>query len=261
MKFAIVDGVKHTPQKGLKGKCISCGSDMVSKCGDIRIKHWAHKGKKHCDPWWENETEWHRDWKNLFPVEWQEIRCVSENGEIHIADIKRPDGFFIEVQNSPINSLEVDARNNFYKNLIWVINGCRYQLDVESLSFYSNTIKKDGYIEILANTFKICTLWKNRSRHVFVDFCDYNHENMRRVFYLSSSDNVDLLIEMTVVDFVSCAKVPGGLKTIVDKARLYKEKAINEKNLLKEAAREEQKKKLEWEKKHITPFLRYERRK
>ena len=72
MKFALVNGEKAEAQKGLRGICVNCPSEMIAKCGDVKIPHWAHKSKVPCDSWWENETEWHRKWKNLFPREWQE---------------------------------------------------------------------------------------------------------------------------------------------------------------------------------------------
>ena len=50
--------------------------------------HWAHRGSRFCDPWWENETEWHRSWKGQFPVNWQEVVHQAETGEKHIADVK-----------------------------------------------------------------------------------------------------------------------------------------------------------------------------
>ena len=46
------------------------------------------KGRRFCDPWWENETEWHRAWKDQFPADWQEIVHHAEDGEKHIADVK-----------------------------------------------------------------------------------------------------------------------------------------------------------------------------
>ncbi len=60
MKFAHINGYKVEATKGAKGSCPSCGSDLIAKCGEAKINHWAHKGKKSCDPWWENETDWHR---------------------------------------------------------------------------------------------------------------------------------------------------------------------------------------------------------
>ncbi|WDD92819.1 hypothetical protein Bsp3421_002850 [Burkholderia sp. FERM BP-3421] len=75
---------------------------MVAKCGRVKVWHWAHKGKKPCDPWYESETQWHRDWKDKFPREWQEVvDHDAQSGEIHIADVKTPHGLVLEFQHSP----------------------------------------------------------------------------------------------------------------------------------------------------------------
>jgi hypothetical protein len=50
----------------------------------------AHKGRLECDPWYE-ETEWHRSWKDRFPLGWQEqIAYDPVTGEKHIADVRTP---------------------------------------------------------------------------------------------------------------------------------------------------------------------------
>jgi len=92
MKFALVNRNKIEAIKGAKGICPSCGSGLIARCGDVKINHWAHKGTRNCDIWWENETEWHRQWKNQFPKEWQEIVHFDEKGEKHIADVKTKKG-------------------------------------------------------------------------------------------------------------------------------------------------------------------------
>lgn len=90
----------------MRGLCPYCGSEVIAKCGRIKIWHWAHKGMSSCDPWWENETEWHRTWKNHFPLEWQEqIARDPISGETHIADVKTPHGLVIEFQHSSIDPM------------------------------------------------------------------------------------------------------------------------------------------------------------
>ena len=96
---------------------------MIAKCGPRIIHHWAHKGQRDCDPWWENETEWHREWKNLFPVSCREITHIASDGEIHRADIKTPTGIYIEVQHSNMTDAERVSREAFYQNLVWIIDG------------------------------------------------------------------------------------------------------------------------------------------
>lgn len=124
-KFALVNGDRTEAQPGLRGTCAFCQSEMIAKCGPVRIRHWAHKSNASCDHWWENETEWHRIWKNHFPAEWQEIIHKDTTGERHIADIKTDKGFVIEFQHSVIKSSEVQSREVFYKNMAWIVNGTR----------------------------------------------------------------------------------------------------------------------------------------
>ncbi len=73
MKFSLVNGDRKEAAKGLIGSCPNCLMETIAKCGDVKVWHWAHKGKKTCDSWWERETVWHRSWKSLYPVEWQEV--------------------------------------------------------------------------------------------------------------------------------------------------------------------------------------------
>lgn len=76
-----------------------CGDLVQAKCGTKVVWHWAHKGRLHCDPWWENETDWHRAWKARFPEECREIVRFDEKGEKHVADVLTKRGMVIEFQN------------------------------------------------------------------------------------------------------------------------------------------------------------------
>jgi len=128
MKFALVDGIKKEPSPNLKGVCCNCGSITQAKCGTRKVWHWAHVTLQHCDPWWEGETEWHRLWKGYFPCQNQEvIHFDDETGEKHIADIKTDNGMVIEVQNSPMNELEMLSREHFYKEMMWIVNGEKFK--------------------------------------------------------------------------------------------------------------------------------------
>lgn len=51
MEFALVDGVRASPQPKLKGACEFCARTTIAKCGPKIMWHWSHAGKKHCDPW------------------------------------------------------------------------------------------------------------------------------------------------------------------------------------------------------------------
>jgi len=130
MKYALVNGQRREAERGLKGECQFDRHPMIPKCGLKRRPYWAHRAGYTCDHWWDNETQWHRDWKGLFPIEWQEVVHKSETGERHIADVKTDKGWVFEFQNSPISLAERQSRDAFYSKLIWVVNGTRRPKDL-----------------------------------------------------------------------------------------------------------------------------------
>lgn len=123
MQYAIVDGVRSEPVAGGRGVCPTCGAETIAKCGPRVLHHWAHKGRRNCDPWWENETDWHREWKSFFPETCREVHHKAPDGEIHRADVKTPSGIYIEIQHSSISESERKAREAFYGNLLWIVDG------------------------------------------------------------------------------------------------------------------------------------------
>ena len=151
MKFALIGGERQSPQPAGVGTCPACGAEVTSKCGTIRVWHWAHKARM-CDPWWEPETEWHRTWKNMFPESWQEVPLRAPDGELHIADLRTPAGLVIEFQHSAIKPQERAAREAFYQNMLWVVDGTRLKRDLpridENLPGWRRLA--DGIIELTA---------------------------------------------------------------------------------------------------------------
>ena len=128
MKYAVLNNKRIAPQKGIKNaKCPICGDILIPKCGEKNMHHWAHKSNANCDSWWESETEWHRQWKNNFPNEYQEIIMHDyTTGEKHVADVKTKTGIIVEFQHSTIDTKEQYSREQFYKNMIWVIDARKY---------------------------------------------------------------------------------------------------------------------------------------
>ena len=127
MKYAIIDENRSLPFPKAKGICPSCRNPMQAKCGTKVIWHWAHVSRKHCDPWWENETEWHREWKSFYPEDWQEVVLFdSKTNEKHIADVKTENGLVLEFQNSPISVEELISREIFYENMVWIVNAEKF---------------------------------------------------------------------------------------------------------------------------------------
>lgn len=174
-RFAIVGDQRLPPAPKLRGLCPLCGSELLAKCGAVKAWHWAHRAQLGCDPWWENETGWHCDWKNQFPEDWQEIVMFDEaTGEKHIADVKTPHGMVIEFQHSVMPPDELKAREAFYRNMVWIVDGTRGPLDRD----YFN-ISRTGS-EISSNPVAYGLHWLGKSRlfanwsaatsHVYIDF-------------------------------------------------------------------------------------------
>lgn len=176
MRYAIVDGIKTEASPKAKGICTNCNAELIAKCGRFKVWHWAHKNKLECDPWWENETEWHRAWKDNFPVEWQEISHIDqETGEKHIADVKNQYGLVIEFQHSPIKFEERVSREEFYKDMIWIVDGTRGSLDK---SYFNMGLGKNYPIQKDPVAFplewwsrgKLLENWSESSVKVYLDF-------------------------------------------------------------------------------------------
>ena len=168
MKFALYGGKRVEAEATLKGAvCRKCNAEVIAKCGDIKIHHWAHKSKRKCDHWWENETQWHREWKNEFPKDWQEVIQYSETGEKHVADVKTPKGLVVEFQHSPIKPEEILARNNFYKNIVWVVDGKRRKTDEKR---FEEVLNPASWAWKYWDNSRLLRDWSSIQKPVFFDF-------------------------------------------------------------------------------------------
>jgi len=126
MLFSIVNGKKTEASPNMRGICPLCNNEVLSKCGEINVWHWAHINDQNCDDWHEPETAWHKNWKLVFGKENCEV-VISKNNKRHIADIETNEGVIIELQNSPIKYQVIETREEFYgERMIWIINGSHF---------------------------------------------------------------------------------------------------------------------------------------
>jgi hypothetical protein len=171
MKFALVNNERQEAQPGLSGECPAYGHPMVARCGEERVWHWAHRGKHTCDLWWENETEWHRAWKNQFPDEWQEAVQHAPNGEKHVADVKTDYGWAIEFQHSYITPEERRSRDAFYQKLVWVVNGARRKTDAVQFAKAWNAGAPVGAVRrVRSDECRLLREWAGSDAPIFFDF-------------------------------------------------------------------------------------------
>ncbi|MEP4545485.1 MAG: competence protein CoiA family protein [Saccharospirillum sp.] len=215
MRYAIVNNEKIVATKGAKGACPSCGSDLIAKCGELKVNHWSHQGNRNCDPWWENETEWHRAWKDNFVKEWQEVVHTDENsGEKHIADVKTNSDWVIEFQHSQISLEERNSRNNFYPKLIWVLDGTRRKRDkvafhrlLDEFSIESDDPKFNAIIG--QDDCRLIKEWHKSNALVFLDFKDEDELGRKTIWFLfpKIAENEAYLLSVLLDDFVDMHKM------------------------------------------------------
>lgn len=173
MKYANFDGQRVEALSGGKGKCPICHTSVIAKCGVHRIHHWAHVGLKNCDSWKEHETQWHRDWKNKFPAEWQEYIQYDEVGEKHIADIRTQQELVIEFQHSHVEPREREARERFHKKIVWVVDGTRLKRDYPRFQEGAKGFKrtnKQGHYFVPNPEQCFSPMWLGSPVAVFFDF-------------------------------------------------------------------------------------------
>lgn len=133
MLIARKDGKRVRAEPGSAATCVFCKGEMVARCGEINVWHWAHKTLERCDPWKSVESEWHRGWKLRYPESQTEV-VINKNGIRHIADVALPYGkkqldlfeppryFVVEFQNSQISPEQIKERESFYEDMAWVWN-------------------------------------------------------------------------------------------------------------------------------------------
>jgi competence protein CoiA len=174
MRYAFVSGERVEAFPGGRGTCRRCSGEVIAKCGNHRISHWAHRGIRDCDSWAEKETDWHRAWKNKFPVECQEfIQHDEQSGEKHIADVRTPHGLVIEFQHSHLDPLERAARERFYGNMVWVVDGTRLQRDYPRFHSRKDDLRPTplpGYFLLTFADECFPAMWLRSSVPVIFDF-------------------------------------------------------------------------------------------
>lgn len=214
MKYSIVSGEKREAQKSLTGICPNCERPTISKCGEKKNHHWAHKGKLECDTWWENETEWHRNWKAQFPVSWQEVIHKDEfTGERHIADVKTDQGWIIEFQHSYLKPEERRARNEFYKKIAWVVDGNRLKGDHQRVTSAINTGKLINQHVIKINP-DACSLFKDWASLNIPVFFDFGGKRLVLLSPSTSGDFINITTFITKDHFVENFREPESQRSI-----------------------------------------------
>lgn len=234
MKFANIDGQRRAAEPSLSGECPVCGATTIARCGEKNIWHWAHKGKRNCDRWWEHETDWHRDWKNHFPVEWQEVVCWADDGEKHVADVKTAQNWVIEFQHSYISPDERRLREAFYGRMVWIVDGLRRKNDLkqftETLRDHGHQVSQGPLIHGIFPSFsRLVDDWLSSRSPVFLDFGKDTELHELWLLIPSNSDSKAYVSLVGKEDFIFCYRKDGfNFQRIVEKIRSFEDNRQSE---------------------------------
>lgn len=215
--------------------CPVCGERMMQKKGAIRINHFAHFSTTNCrESWSSEEGDWHRSWKNRFPVDCQEI-VIKDEEHIHRADVI-VNNAVIEFQHSPISEEDFSARNSFYQKhgyqIVWVFD-CIDKIDPE-------TIKE--------SVFAYSVPWPTVSNPVPASVRDLRPEAKEKIFVQADENTLYEILEsasyevnfigkkFTVDEFVTKAKQSGIADDLsfFTKMRTMTEEAKNNAKIMEE---------------------------
>ena len=83
MLYGLVDNEKVLATPKTKAICLFCNGNLISRCGAVKVWHWAHTKTDNCDSWYEPETKWHYHWKMSFGKENTERIITKENEKHH----------------------------------------------------------------------------------------------------------------------------------------------------------------------------------
>ena len=134
--------------------CPYCGETLITRKGDLRQHHFAHKPDHICSDSWVrsgyyDDSTWHKEWQDVFPQVNQEVKLTLGNIS-HRTDILI-DRTVVEFQHSIMSVDSFENRNNFYGNLsykvIWL--------------FDLSDLKENGQISYVKTTNGLSFKWKN----------------------------------------------------------------------------------------------------
>jgi len=156
------DGERVEASPKITGVCPNCNGEVKSKCGAIKIWHFAHISLQDCDTWSEGETEWHRKWKEMFPPHEREIVMKP-----HRADVLHR-GTVIEFQSKALDFYSLIEREKFYGKMVWVVKS-------DENKFIARQKYKDGKYYYTFKWRWCSETWKYATKSIYVHIGDgYN---------------------------------------------------------------------------------------
>jgi len=147
MKIALTkDGQRVSAKPEVVAFCQNCGEEVVAKCGEINIWHFAHKTTNDCFGG-EGESLWHEYWKGMFPEECREFLRYDKYLEYKIADVAYCE-IVLEYQTNLPDVDEIEFRQEFWQDL-----GYKFKWVIKNNDQFFKHLKKIS-VEDVYNVYK-----------------------------------------------------------------------------------------------------------
>lgn len=201
------NGVRVTATPGIIASCPFCGREMISKCGSIKVWHWAHKQNNVDCRYGAGETEWHLSLKKYaYDCGCEVEKTIGKNiADIYIQSLNKA----IELQNSSISVDEILERSgNLIRKMVldapliydksiyhhptvdWIFN----MKEKYEKSYFDRWGQEQGYLVIYQNKknsqlMNIYELWRRKTTEVL--FNRQGYPKFGKVYY----DVGDVVVE------------------------------------------------------------------
>lgn len=122
MLLANQNGELVRPEEtGQRASCPTCENEVIAKCGDVRIDHWAHANTvSKCNL--RDETVWHRMHKKRLLDAGHDIdQPKSMDGEARVIDGRVDDVLGVEFVRTPPQPEEIRLMEDMHGPMVWVL--------------------------------------------------------------------------------------------------------------------------------------------
>ncbi len=183
-------------ETGQRAECPGCGEVVISRCGEYKENHWAHK-KDSSSCKYKPMSDFHLMVQSLFDDDCLEKISTDYNGEKHIADIV-VNGLVLEVQNSPIKLDEIRKRNLHHKNIVWVLNwdtifGNSFFMNYKNMDTNEPRVYREDSRKKLPLNWKDMTVFIYRNDKFYLSKINGGNEFARIFSIIKKQDFADLI--------------------------------------------------------------------
>lgn len=168
---ATKNGERTLAKKNIKATCPYCKGNLIAKCGDIIVHHWAHKEAKTC-PYSQGMTQWHYKWlanyDELSSHGWQ-VEYLFENIRFDAYNPETKQAIeFQRMIDIDYISKKIQICQQAGIKIFWVINPKIFENFVYTNNFFSD--KCNAIFASRGGKRKVAILLKKYINHKSVTF-------------------------------------------------------------------------------------------